>query len=504
MLSKDNEVIDSIEFLCYNSIILREEETSMKYSQASAPIICMQTQSTCYRRTYEVKPVGVLWHSTGANNPYISRYVQPSDNAKDREQLLSILGVNKYKNDWNHIERDAGLNAWVGKLTNGDVSSVQSMPWSFRPWGCGSGSRGSCNTGWIQFEICESNLKDSAYFADVYKEACELTAYLCKLYGIDPHGTVTVGGVKVPTILCHRDSYDYHLGSSHSDIRHWFPLHGKSMETVRNDVAALLSGVETAQASPAEPETSSSKYTLIMGKAIATEQQMVAYIRAIAPGVADKVVPLIPLYLEEGAAEGVRGDIAFAQSCLETGNFGFEGSAVTFDQNNFCGMGVTQNGMKGNSFLTQRLGIRAQIQHLKGYATSAGLNQECVDPRYKYVTAGSAIYLEWLGQKENPRGKGWATGKGYGPKILAILNKILEQKPQLKEEEDDMSVTRYNAIQEMPGYAQKTICKMVDKGFIGGTGTGKKDENGRPADLSLSLDMIRIFVTNDRAGLYGD
>ena len=78
---------------------------------------------------------------------------------------------------------------------------------------------------------------------------------------------------------------------------------------------------------------------------------------------------LIPLYLSEGKAEGVRGDIAFAQSCLETGNFGFFGSAVTLDQNNFCGMGVTSNGMRGNSFDTPQLGIRAQVQHLKTYAS---------------------------------------------------------------------------------------------------------------------------------------
>ena len=83
------------------------------------------------------------------------------------------------------------------------------------------------------------------------------------------------------------------------------------------------------------------------------------------PDVAQSVIDMIPLYLSEGKAEGVRGDIAFAQSCLETGNFGFSGSAVTLDQNNFCGMGVTSNGMKGNSFDTPQLGIRAQVQHLK-------------------------------------------------------------------------------------------------------------------------------------------
>ena len=70
------------------------------------------------------------------------------------------------------------------------------------------------------------------------------------------------------------------------------------------------------------------------------------------------------------------------------------------------------------------------------------------------------------------------------------------------EKESEVKPMRYNKISEMPGYAQPTIIKMVDKGFIGGAGTAK-DENNRPADLDLSIDMIRVFVTNDRAGLYG-
>jgi hypothetical protein len=134
---------------------------------------------------------------------------------------------------------------------------------------------------------------------------------------------------------------------------------------------------------------------------------------------------MVPLYLSEGKAEGVRGDVAFAQSCLETGNFTFSGSAVTLSQNNFCGMGVTSNGVKGNSFDTPQLGIRAQVQHLKAYASTDALKNTCVDPRFRYVTRGCAEYAEWLGQKENPAGKGWATGTGYGEKILTILKGIL-------------------------------------------------------------------------------
>lgn len=79
-------------------------------------------------------------------------------------------------------------------------------------------------------------------------------------------------------------------------------------------------------------------FTKIMGNAVAMVEQMSAYIKAKNPDVAQSVVDMIPLYLSEGKAEGVRGDIAFAQSCLETGNLGFSGSAVTLDQNNFCGI----------------------------------------------------------------------------------------------------------------------------------------------------------------------
>ena len=159
-------------------------------------------------------------------------------------------------------------------------------------------------------------------------------------------------------------------------------------------------------------------FTKIMGNAVATVEQMTEYIKAKNPDVAQSVVDMIPLYLSEGKAEGIRGDIAYAQSCLETGNFGFSGSAVTLDQNNFCGMGVTSNGMKGNSFDTPQLGIRAQIQHLKAYASTEDLKNECIDPRFKYVARGCAEYLEWLGQKENLDGRGWAAGAGYVQRLL--------------------------------------------------------------------------------------
>lgn len=169
-----------------------------------------------------------------------------------------------------------------------------------------------------------------------------------------------------------------------------------------------------------------SVYTPYTGTAQATVEQMQAYLLSVNPKVPQQVLDMIPYYLEEGAIEGIRGDIAFAQSCLETGNFTYVGSAVTLEQNNFCGMGVTVNGEKGCSFDTPQLGIRAQIQHLKAYANTEPLVQKCVDPRFAYVQRGCAPWLEWLSIPQNPQKRGWAADPEYGEKIVRVLRRILQ------------------------------------------------------------------------------
>ena len=231
----------------------------MKYNDKNKPLICMMTQSTCYKGTRKFAPKGVLWHSTGANNPWLKRYVQPDDNATDRTEWLNRLGKNQYNNDWNHQDVEAGLNFWIGKLADGTVAAVQTMPWDYRPWGCGSGSKGSCNNTHIQFEICEDGLNDKSYWEAVYKEACEMTAYLCKLFGINPKGTTVCNGVTVPTIVDHTGSHSLGLGSNHGDIQHWSRKYGKTMDNVRNDVAAILAADGSSVTDTASAENGSLK-----------------------------------------------------------------------------------------------------------------------------------------------------------------------------------------------------------------------------------------------------
>ena len=393
------------------------------------------TKNKCYEAGKTLNVKGIMWHSTGANNPKLSRYVQPDD---------GNLGSNKYGNHWNQAKPDGRtvcVHAFIGKDKKGNVATYQTLPWSMVGWHAG----GSANDTHIGFEICEDDLKDKSYFNAVYKEACELTAYLCVMFNLDP--------MEDGVVICHSEGYKMGVASNHSDVMHWFKKFGKTMDNVRADVKELVELSNAAQGG--------NNLTPIVGKAQATYYQMQQYIKKVNPNVPQSVLDMIPLYIAEGTVEGIRGDIAFAQSCLETGNFKFEGSAVTLDQNNFCGMGVTSKGAKGNSFDTPQLGIRAQIQHLKAYANDKPLVTDCVDPRFKYVQRGSAEYVEHLGVKENPLSKGWATGANYGAKILNILEAVLNTAVPT---EKTMYVVQCGAFNDKSN-AEALATELKKKGF---------------------------------------
>lgn len=180
---------------------------------------------------------------------------------------------------------------------------------------------------------------------------------------------------------------------------------------------ALATAVPASAASTiTEVDLTATKDTKIMGTAVATAAQMITYLRSINASAPDYA----QIYLDEGAAEGVRGDIAFAQSCVETGFWKFGGD-VKASQNNFSGIGATGGGAAGNSFSTPVEGIRAQIQHLKAYASTDALNKEKVDPRFDYVSRGCAPTISGLD------GKWAASGGSYSTSIVNILNDILKQ-----------------------------------------------------------------------------
>lgn len=194
---------------------------------------CILTENDCYKAKRAIQPRGVMVHSTGADNPNLKRYVQPLKGDADYAALTARLGVNANGNHWNRGGLDVCVHGFIGKLADGSVASVQTLPWTHRGWHAGTGtSGGSANNTHISFEICEDGLTDPAYFKLVYREAVELTAYLCKQYGLDP----LADGV----VICHSEGYRRGIASGHADVEHWFPKQGKSMDDFRADVAAEL------------------------------------------------------------------------------------------------------------------------------------------------------------------------------------------------------------------------------------------------------------------------
>ncbi len=191
----------------------------------------------CYKAGKTIVPKGIMVHSTGANNPRLSRYVGPDD---------GLLGKNTYGNHWNRkMDRQVCVHGFIGKLANGTIATYQTLPWNHRGWHSGSGPKGSANNTHISFEICEDGLTDASYFNKVYKEAAELCAYLCKEYNLDP----LADGV----IIGHYEGNARGIASNHGDPKNWFPKHGKSMDTFRAYVKQLLGTTGTTLVEPKPP-----------------------------------------------------------------------------------------------------------------------------------------------------------------------------------------------------------------------------------------------------------
>lgn len=184
--------------------------------------------------------------------------------------------------------------------------------------------------------------------------------------------------------------------------------------------------------------------TKIMGTSQTSVAQMVRYYKAnasgydtfkakyegkydgsLAKGGASTIERFAQIFYEEANAEGVKAEVAFTQCMKETGFLKYGGDVLP-NQYNFAGIGAT-GAVHGASFKDVRTGIRAQIQHLKAYASTSPLNNACVDPRFNLVTRNTAPYVEWLGIQENPNGYGWATAKNYGYDIVGMVKVLLSK-----------------------------------------------------------------------------
>ena len=218
-------------------------------------IQCYQTKNPCYRKGTPMKPVGIVVHSTGANNPHLCRYVDCPER----------LGVNRYGNHWNRPEAATLVHGAIGLDKEGFVTVVNTLPYTMAAWGVGKGSRGSYNydpTGHIQFEMCEDDLTDPSYFDQVMETAVAYCARLCREYGL-----------AAESVVSHKEAHAQGYASNHGDPENWMGRFGMTMEDFRARVRAKLKGEVT-----------------IMGKVV-NRDELVAWIDAHAVEVEEQPEP---------------------------------------------------------------------------------------------------------------------------------------------------------------------------------------------------------------------
>lgn len=187
------------------------------------------TRNSCFAMGRQLKPAGIMVHSTGANNPQLARYV-PGNEA---------IGFNTTGNHWDQTNAEwkkkygdalnKCVHAFIGLTDEHEVAVVQTLPWDMRGWHAGMPAG---NNRYIGFEICEDGLVDREYFEATYAAAVELTARLCRSFDLDP----LADGV----VICHAEGFKRGLASNHADVLHWWKLFGRDMDMFRADVARKL------------------------------------------------------------------------------------------------------------------------------------------------------------------------------------------------------------------------------------------------------------------------
>lgn len=176
------------------------------------------TKNRCYKSGKKMKPAGIVAHSSGCNNKSVTRYVDAPE--------LGKVSANHWNSDSKTLSKCVHyIIGWSEKKKK--VVCVQTLPDNMKCWGCGSGSKGSYNNSYIQFEICEDGLTDAKYFAEAFKVAAELCRSLMKKYGIP-----------ASKVVSHHEAHEKGYASNHGDCDHWLKKQGKNMAWFRSQLGS--------------------------------------------------------------------------------------------------------------------------------------------------------------------------------------------------------------------------------------------------------------------------
>lgn len=189
------------------------------------------TQSDCFKAGKSIAPKGVMLHSTGANNPYLKRYVGPDD---------GLLGKNLYGNHFNRPGLEVCVHGFLGKLADETLAGYQILPYTLRGWHAG----GSANNSYIGIELCEDDLQDEQYFRGIFNLAATEVAGICREFSLDP----LADGV----VIDHAEGHRRGIASNHADVEHWFRRFGEDMGSFRQAVKKAMGSSQAGNTVPVE------------------------------------------------------------------------------------------------------------------------------------------------------------------------------------------------------------------------------------------------------------
>jgi len=387
----------------------------------------------CYKVGKKIPVAGLMLHSVGCSQPSAMVFI----------------------NQWNKSGVQKAVHGFIEP--NGDV--YQTLPFDHRGWHGG----GTSNNTHLGFEMTDPStikytgngaewtdldpVKTKAHVLATYKFAVELFAKLCTDLKLDPLGK--------NVIISHAEGHKLGIASGHADPEHLWKKFGLTMNQFRLDVKNAMLPIN-------KPVVTIG--VSIVGKSQCTAEQLETYLLTnnTTPKIKMAVKEFCKLWITEGEIEGIKGDVAFCQAVHETGFFKY-GGLVLEEQNNFGGIGATNNSAKGKGawFETPQMGIQANIQHLKAYGSKEPLKQACVDPRFHLVTRGIAPNFEDLGGRWAVPGfdkvkyksldDAKAAGETYGHTILKKYEALKQVKvPESKypAELSDWAKTGYDFVIE--------------------------------------------------------
>lgn len=189
---------------------------------------CLFKNNLCYQYNSPITPIGIILHSTGADNPNLNRVVAPCTDDSNYDSIIADIGVNLYNNDWNRARPDGQkkcVHAFIGKNKKGVVKGYQVLPYNIECWGAGK----PANQHYIQVEVMESYSTSPEYLLSALRVFVPWAVSLCLKYDINPDN-----------IISHKEAHKKGIATNHADIDHWLVKFGYSMEMIRSWVKSYM------------------------------------------------------------------------------------------------------------------------------------------------------------------------------------------------------------------------------------------------------------------------